>query len=120
MDSHTKEPESNNQYVFYPLKDMMICVDYSRRKIKFKDKYGNVITDQEIKLLTALTTKFFNSINNNNTEQICLYSDELKKKLGDDDIINTMVKIFDYKTRQKTDFHYDFLLHMCSKTVKEK
>ena len=23
MDSHTKEPESNNQYVFYPLKDMM-------------------------------------------------------------------------------------------------
>ena len=36
MDSHTKEPESNNQYVFYPLKDMMICVDYSRRKIKFK------------------------------------------------------------------------------------
>ena len=62
MDSHTKEPESNNQYVFYPLKDMMICVDYYRRKIKFKDKHGNVITDPEIKLLTTLTTKFFNSI----------------------------------------------------------
>ena len=45
MDSHTKEPESKNKYVFYPLKDMMICVDYSRRKVKFKDKDGNSITD---------------------------------------------------------------------------
>ena len=116
MDSHTKEPESNNQYVFYPLKDMMICVDYSRRKIKFKDKYGNVITDPDMSCLAA---KFFNSIKDMNKEQICFYSDELKEKLGND-IINTMVKIFDYKTRETSDFHYDFLVHMCSNTVKEK
>jgi len=62
--------------------------------------------------MTYLDFKLFNSINDNNKEQICLYADELKEKLGND-IINTMVKIFDYKTRETSDFHYDFLLHIC-------
>ena len=33
----------------YPLKDKMICVDYSRRKVKFKDKDGNI--DKERKFV---------------------------------------------------------------------
>ena len=81
--------------------------------VKFNDKDGNVITDPE---LTGLATKLFNSIKNTNVsddnkELIFLYKNELKKKLGDDDIIDTMVKIFHYKTsnNQKTDFHYDFV-----------
>jgi hypothetical protein len=54
-----KGPEGYAQYALeYPLKDKIICVDYSRRKVKFKDKDGNVITDPE---MTGLTTKFFNS-----------------------------------------------------------
>ena len=124
IDHIKKGPEGYAQYALdYPLKDKMICVDYSRRKVKFKDKDGNVITDPE---MTGLATKFFNSIKDKNKELICLYANELKEKLGDDNIMDTMVKIFDYKTGvdrgsdgEKTDFHYDFVRQMCSQTVKE-
>ena len=122
IDHIKKGPEGYAQYALdYPLKDKMICVDYSRRK--FKDKDGNVITDPE---MTGLATKFFNSIKDKNKELICLYANELKEKLGDDNIMDTMVKIFDYKTAvdrgsdgEKTDFHYDFVRQMCSQTIKE-
>ena len=116
--------KTSEKYIFYSLTDkIMIRVDFYNKKVKFNDKDGNVITDPE---LTGLATKLFNSIKNTNVsddnkELIFLYKNELKKKLGDDDIIDTMVKIFDYKTsnNQKTDFHYDFVKQMCNKTVKE-
>ena len=124
IDHIKKGPEGYAQYALeYPLKDKMICVDYSRRKVKFKDKDGNVITDPE---MAGLSTKFFNSIKDKNKELVCLYANELKEKLGDDDIMDTMVKIFDYKMSvdkgsegEKTDFHHDFVRQMCSQTIKE-
>ena len=122
IDSQIKK-DTLNMLLDYPLKDKMICVDYSRRKVKFKDKDGNVITDPE---MTGLVIKFFNSIKDKNKELICLYANELKEKLGDDNIMDTMVKIFDYKSAvdrgsdgEKTEFHYDFVKQMCSQTVKE-
>jgi hypothetical protein len=123
IDHIKKGPEGYAQYALdYPLKDKMVCVDYSRRKIKFKDKDGNVITDPE---MTGLASKFFNSIKDKNKELICLYATELKDKLGDD-IMDTMVKIFDYKMAvdrgsegEKTEFHHDFVKQMCSQTMKE-
>ena len=124
IDHIKKGPEGYAQYALdYPLKDKMICVDYSRRKVKFKDPDGNVITDPE---MTGLATKFFNSIKDKNKELICLCATELKEKLGDDIIMDTMVKIFDYKMAvdrgsegEKTDFHHDFVRQMCSQTIKE-
>ena len=124
IDHIKKGPEGYAQYALdYPLKDKMICVDYSRRKVKFKDKDGNVITDPE---MTGLASKFFNSIKDKNKELICLYANELKEKLGDDNIMDTMVKIFDYKMAvdrgsegEKTEFHHDFVRQMCSQTIKE-
>jgi hypothetical protein len=124
IDHIKKGAEGYAQYALdYPLKDKMVCVDYSRRKIKFKDKDGNVITDPE---MTGLALKFFNSIKEKNKELICLYANELKEKLGDDNIMDTMVKIFDYKMAvdrgsegEKTEFHYDFVKQMCSQTIKE-
>jgi hypothetical protein len=124
IDHIKKGPEGYAQYALdYPLKDKMVCVDYSRRKIKFKDKDGNVITDPE---MTGLASKFFNSIKDKNKELICLYANELKEKLGDDNIMDTMVKIFDYKMAvdrgsdgEKTEFHHDFVKQMCSQTMKE-
>jgi hypothetical protein len=124
IDHIKKGPEGYAQYALeYPLKDKMVCVDYSRRKVKFKDKDGNVITDHE---MTGLAAKFFNSIKDKNKELICLYANELKEKLGDDDIMDTMVKIFDYKMSvdkgsegEKTDFQHDFVRQMCSQTLKE-
>lgn len=43
----------------YPLKDRVACVDYSRRKMKFKDINGDLITDPEMNKLAPM---FFNSI----------------------------------------------------------
>jgi hypothetical protein len=124
IDHIKKGPEGYARYALdYPLKGKMICVDYSRRKVKFKDPDGNVITDPE---MTGLTLKFFNSIKDKNKELVCLYANELKEKLGHDDIMDTMVKIFDYKMAvdkgsdgEKTEFHHDFVRHMCSQTIKE-
>ena len=124
IDHIKKGPEGYAQYALeYPLKDKIICVDYSRRKVKFKDKDGNVITDPE---MAGLATKFFNSIKDKNKELVCLYANELKEKLGDDEIMDTMVKIFDYKMSvdkgsegEKSDFHHDFVRQICSQTIKE-
>ena len=99
----------------------MICVDYSRRKVKFKDKDGNVITDPD---MTNLATKFFNSIKDKNKELIMECSDKLKENFGDE--VDTIVKILDYKTAvdnfsegEKGEFNEGFVKYMCSQTLKE-
>lgn len=107
----------------YPLKDRLLCSDYSRRKVKFKDKDGNVITDPE---MTTLARKFFHSIKEKNKELICQSANELKERLGDDNVMDTVVRLFDYKSDiekgsdgEKTEFHHDFVKQVCSQTVKE-
>ena len=122
IDHILKGPEGYAQYALeYPLKDRMICVDYSRRKVKFKDKDGNVITDPE---MTNLATKFFNSIKGKNKDLIVECSDKLKENFGDE--IDTIVKIFDYKAGvdngsdgTKTEFQHNFVKYMCGQTLKE-
>jgi hypothetical protein len=117
-----KGPEGYAQYALeFPLKDRMMCVDYARRKVKFKDKDGNVITDPE---MANLATKFFNSIKDKNKELIIECSNKLKENFGDE--IDTIVKIFDYKMAvdrgsdgEKSEFQHDFVKHMCSNTIKE-
>jgi hypothetical protein len=62
IDHSKKGPEGYAEFALeYPLKDRLLCSDYSRRKLKFKDKDGNLITDPE---MTTLAKKFFNSIKN--------------------------------------------------------
>ena len=107
----------------YPLKNRVLCSDYSRRKVKFKDRDGNVITDPE---MTTLAKKFFKSIHEKNKELICKSANELKERLGDENVMDTVVKLFDYKEAvnrgcdgEKTDFHHDFVRQVCSQTLKE-
>lgn len=122
IDHIIKGPEGYAEYALnYPLKDRMICSDYARRKVKFKDKDGNLITDPE---MTTLTKKFFESIHEKNKELICKYANELKDRFGDENVMDTVVKIFEYKEAvnrarggEKTDFHYDFVKSMCSQTI---
>ena len=122
IDHILRGPEGYAEYALeYPLKDRLICVDYARRKVKFKDRDGNVITDPE---MNNLATKFFNSIKDKNKELILEYGEKLKENFGDE--VDTIVKIFDYKsavdggsTGNKTEFHHDFVKQMCSKTIKE-
>ena len=122
IDHILKGPEGYAQYALeYPLKDRMICVDYARRKVKFKDKNGNVITDPE---MTQLTTKFFNSIKDKNKELIFQYGNELKERFGDE--MDTIVEILDYKMAvdkgsegERSDLHHDFVKQMCSQTLRD-
>jgi hypothetical protein len=94
IDHIMKEPQGYSEYALeYPLKDRLLCVDYPRRKVKFKDNDGNVITDPE---MTNLATKFFNSIKDKNKELILECGEKLKENFGDE--LDRIVRIFDYKT----------------------
>ncbi len=124
IDHIKKGPEGYAEYALeYPLKDRMLCSDYSRRKVKFKDNEGNLITDPE---MTVLAKRFFESIKKKNKELICKSANELKEKLGDDNVMDTVVKLFDYKSDiekgsygEKTEFHHDFVKQVCSQSIKE-
>tara|TARA_B110000908_G_C10147988_1_gene399969 strand:- start:70 stop:819 length:750 start_codon:yes stop_codon:yes gene_type:complete len=122
IDHIMKGPEGYAQYALeYPLKDRLICVDYARRKVKFKNKDGKVITDPE---MSNLATKFFNSIKDKNKELIIECGKKLKENFGDE--LDTIVKIFDYKSGvergsdgERSEFHHDFVKQVCSQTIKE-
>ena len=57
---------------------------------------------------------------------ICESANELKERLGDENVMDTVVKLFDYKEAvnrasvgEKTDFHHDFVRQVCSQSIKE-
>jgi hypothetical protein len=76
----------------HALKDRVTCVDYSRRKVKYKDKDGNVITDPE---MSNLASKFFDSIKDKNEELIKKCLEEGKEKFGDSDPSETIKRLGD-------------------------
>jgi len=103
----------------YPLKDRIACVDYARRKIKFKDQDGNVITDPE---MNNLSTKFFDSIKDKNTEIIIDYGNKFKDNFENN--VEKILELMDYKYSvdkgaggKKEDFHHDFIRQVCNKTI---
>ena len=117
----------------YPLKDRIICVDFSRRKIKYKDTDENVITDPE---MTKLSQKLFSAIGERNKALILHYLDQMSKKvfgniddeksegdsLEEDKILKESRRIDNYKTGvfkgskgDLTDFQKDFVKAVCTK-----
>lgn len=122
IDHIIRGPEGYADYALeFPLKDRLICVDYARRKIKFKDKDNNIITDPE---MTCLATKFFQSIKERNSSLILEYGKQMRDRFGDE--MDTIIQLLDYKGAvdkgsegEKTDFHHDFIKQMCSQTIKE-
>ncbi len=63
----------------YPLKDRVICTDFARRKIKYKDQEGNIIDDPE---MAKLSQKFFKAIEEKNAILADEYLKELQNKYG--------------------------------------
>ncbi len=61
----------------YPLKNRIICTDYSRRKIKYKDEEGNVIDDPE---MIKISQKLFEAIKDQNAYLVDEYIKELHDK----------------------------------------
>lgn len=123
IDHIKKGPSGYAEYALeYPLKDRIVCTDFSRRKIKYKDSEGNVITDPE---MNNLAKKFFSSIKDKNEELIIKYGKEFKEKFGDH--MGVLVDIYGYKMDvrsssegSKPDFLHDFIKHVCSQTIKDE
>jgi len=105
----------------YPLKNKVLCVDYSRRKIKYKDTEGKVQTDPE---MTRLSQKFFESIADKNRK----LAYDCVQELSDDmdacekmkimaDMGQLMVDVNQSARGSKTDFTHDFVRGVCSESV---
>jgi chaperonin cofactor prefoldin len=61
----------------YPLKDRIICTDFSRKKIKYKDENGIIVDDPE---MIKLSQKLFKAIEEKNDILIEEYIKELHDK----------------------------------------
>ena len=123
IDHIKKGPSGYAEYALeFPLKDRILCTDFARRKIKYKDMEGNVITDPE---MANLSKKFFSSIREKNSELIIKYGEEFKEKFGEH--MGALVNIYGYKMNvnessegNKPDFLHDFIKHVCSQTIKDE
>ena len=62
----------------HPLKDRLVCTDTSRKKGKYKDSDGNIVSDPE---MSSITKKLFLAIKDRNSELITEYVNDLKVKL---------------------------------------
>jgi hypothetical protein len=62
----------------HPLKDRLVCTDTSRKKGKYKDSDGNIVSDPE---MSSITKKLFLAIKDRNSELITEYANDLKIKL---------------------------------------
>lgn len=123
LDHIKRGPRGYAQYALeYPLRDRVVCVDYARRKIKFKDSDGNIITDPEMNRLAML---FYNSIKDKNRQLV----EECKRQLKvnfDDEELDMLSKLMDYMNSvergsegEKSDFQCEVLKDVCGNTVVE-
>jgi hypothetical protein len=124
------------------LKDRIICVDYSRRKIKYRNADGQVVTDPEMSILSK---KLFQALDEHNSELIKKYKTELrdiiirKYREASEDMTDLETKELDIvidqinkdiqelsslneQTRaiaegEKPDIYHEFVREVCNKTV---
>jgi hypothetical protein len=126
----------------YPLKDKVLCVDYARRKIKYKDEEGNLVDDPE---MTKLCKKFFKAIESHNNNLLNSYNTSILERMLDMNndgnnemteeegqkcmeigniLLEEMMKVKNLKTDiedikkgNKPVMYHDFVKDVCSKSV---
>jgi len=110
----------------YPFKNRVVCSDFARRKIKYKDTDGNVINDPE---MTKLAKRFFESISQKNQELTQQYADEIREKWGKvpgmyeymmnllEELSNNQESISQSSQGISTDFAKHFIHSICSRSV---
>ena len=115
-----KGPAGYAEYAMaHPFKERLICVDYARRKVKFKESDGTLINDPE---MNRLASKFFQSIKDRNTELIQEYGAMLSKDFAEN--VDKLGELADFKvgvTRgaagEKTEFSHEVIKNVCSQSV---
>jgi hypothetical protein len=115
-------------FLEYPLKERVICTDYARRKLKYKNEQGEIVSDPE---MTNLSDLLFKSIKERNRELTIQYTNELtdKFKIAKDptqlsyfmevagNFSQQDLEVFRMFNGDKNDFFHDILRNICSKTV---
>ena len=129
----------------YPFKDKIVCVDFARKKIKYKNNDGDIVDDPE---MIKLSQKFFKAIENANTEILDSYITELQNELNtlnfssSNDMDDDETKVFDTDSNNilhkaldalkyrnevrkvadgnKPELYYDFVKNICSKITVNK
>lgn len=115
-------------FLEYPLKERIVCTDYARRKIKYKNENGEIVVDPE---MTTLSDLLFKSIKERNRELTVQYTNELTDKFksakdptqlsyfmevagkfSDQDI-----QVFKMFNGNKNDFFHDIIRNICGKTT---
>ena len=106
----------------YPFKDTVLCVDYSRHKIKMKDKDGHIITDPE--MLTS-SKMFFKSIFTRNKQLLEEYSNEKEdviNKHGQDyadklafELLHYIADVSRGMEGEQSELQRNFVKEICSK-----
>jgi gas vesicle protein len=118
-----KGAEGYAQYALeYPLKDRVACVDYSRRKVKYKDHDGNVITDPD---MSNLTQKFFKSISDRNKDLFKECAKEFREKCDEASfdkmalLAETLAGVNESAGGSSSDFSHEFVKEVCKATISE-
>ena len=103
----------------FPLRNRIVCVDYARKKIKFKDQEGNVIEDPK---MTKITTKLFKGIRDRNSELI----NEWLEEYGEDhnragstlhlDLQKCMNMVRGGANGEKNPLYHRFVEEVCART----
>ena len=117
-----KGPKGYAEYALkHPLNNRLICVDYSRRKVKYKDGDGNVVSDPE---MSKLSSKLFESIKSRNKELIMDFVNDLSSTVEPEVQMQIMADMSDYITMvnrgaegEKTELYHDFVKDMCSQSM---
>jgi len=115
-------------FLEYPLKERIACTDYSRRKLKYKNEQGEIVSDPEMTMLSDL---LFKSIKERNRELTIQYSSELSDKFKTTTDASQLayfmevagkfsqqdVEVFRMFNGDKNEFFHDILRNICSKTL---
>ena len=115
-------------FLEYPLKERLVCTDYSRRKLKYKNEQGEIVSDPEMTMLSDL---LFKSIKDKNRELTIQYSTELTDKFKttkDPSQLSYFMEVASKFSQQdlevfkmfngdKNEFFHDILRNICSKTL---
>lgn len=121
IDHIKRGPEGYADCALVSWKDKIVCTDYARRKVKYKDSDDNVVTDPE---LTILAKKFFSAIKDKNKELVVQYGNDMRDKFKDH--MDIIVEMCDNRLHvdrssegEKSDFFHDFVRHVCTQTIRE-
>ena len=118
-----KGPEGYAEYVLNnPLKNRIICTDFSRRKIKYKNEEGDLISDPNF---LKLSKKIFPNLNEMNEKLITEYREQLEDLYPEiEERIEVLKHLIDYNLLIKQGFnddtkeiYNDFVKNLCLKSL---